>query len=155
GGQRRIDIARRVLAGLVRKDIPPGVKVALRTFVRKDRSCDTELPVPLGPLDPEGMADRIEGIRILASVNTPLAKAIRAVAQDLEGVTGPRIVIIVSDGEENCGGDPAKEVRRLAGKGFDVTLNVVGLALDDSKVRKQIRRLAQLGHGTYFDARDP
>jgi Mg-chelatase subunit ChlD len=155
GGQRRIDIARRVLAGLVRDDIPPGVNVALRTFVRKDRSCDTELSVPLGPLDPEAMASRIEGIRILASVNTPLAKAIRAVATDLQDVTGPRIVIVVSDGQENCGGDPGKEVKRLVGKGFDITLNVVGLALDDSKVRKQIRRLAQLGHGTYFDARDP
>jgi len=88
-------------------------------------------------------------------VRTPLAKAIRSVAADLEGVTGPRIVIVVSDGAESCGGDPAKEVRRLRATGTDVTLNVVGLALDDRATRRAVRRLAALGGGTYFDARDP
>jgi len=40
-------------------------------------------------------------------------------------------------------------------QGFDVTLNVVGLSLDDKRVRRSIQRLARLGHGTYFDARRP
>jgi hypothetical protein len=123
--------------------------------VRQRRSCATELAVPLGPLDPEALATHIEGLDLLRTVKTPLAKAIRAVADDLEGVTGPRIVIVVSDGAESCGGDPAREVRRLRAEGVDVTLNVVGLALKDAKVRRAIRRLAALGGGSYFDARDP
>jgi hypothetical protein len=155
GDERRIDIAKRVLAELVRRDLPAGLPVALRTFVRERGSCDTQAEVPLGPLDPEGLAAHIEGIDILGSVRTPLARSIRAAADDLEGVTGPRIVIVVSDGAESCGGDPAREVRRLKARGDDVTLNVVGLALDDRKVRRSIRRLAQLGGGSYFDARDP
>jgi hypothetical protein len=36
----------------------------------------------------------------------------------------------------------------------DVTLNVVGLGLDKES-RKAIGKLADLGGGTYFDARDP
>ena len=155
GGERRIDVAKRVLAEMVRRDLPAGLPVAMRTFVRQRRSCATELAVPLGPLDPEALATHIEGIDLLRTVKTPLAKAIRAVADDLEGVTGPRIVIVVSDGAESCGGDPAREVRRLRAEGVDVTLNVVGLALDDAKVRRAIRRLAALGGGSYFDARDP
>jgi hypothetical protein len=155
GGERRIDIAKRVLAEMVRRDLPEGLPVAMRTFVQQRRSCDTELAVPLGPLDPEALAMHVEGLGILRSVRTPLAKAIRAVADDLEGVTGPRIVIVVSDGAESCGGDPAREVRRLKAQGVDVTLNVVGLALDDARVRRSIRRLAALGGGSYFDARDP
>jgi hypothetical protein len=155
GGERRIDIAKRVLAELVRRDMPAGLPVAMRTFVRERRSCDTQLALPLGPLDPEALATDIEGLRILRSVRTPLAKAIRAVADDLAGVTGPRIVIVVSDGVESCGGDPAREVRRLVDQGTDITLNVVGLALDDRSVRRSIRRLAALGGGSYFDARDP
>lgn len=155
GGERRIDIARRVLASMVRRDLPAGLPVAMRTFVQEPRSCRTELAVPLGPLDPEALATRIEDLRILRSVRTPLARAIRAAADDLEGVTGPRIVIVVSDGAESCGGDPAREVRRLRDRGVDVTVNVVGLALDDRDTRRAIRRLAQLGGGTYFDARDP
>jgi hypothetical protein len=127
----------------------------MRTFVQQRRSCATELAVPLGPLDPEALATHIDDLDLLKSVRTPLAKAIRAVATDLEAVTGPRIVIVVSDGAESCGGNPAREVRRLKEQGLDVTLNVVGLALDDAKVRRSIRRLATLGGGSYFDARDP
>ncbi|MET0773251.1 MAG: hypothetical protein ABWZ82_09220 [Candidatus Limnocylindrales bacterium] len=155
GGERRIDIAKRVLADMVRRDLPAGLPVAMRTFVRERRSCATELAVPLGPLDPEALATHIEGLDLLRTVRTPLARAIRAVGSDLEGVTGPRIVIVVSDGAESCGGNPAREVRRLKEQGVDVTLNVVGLALEDSKVRRSIRRLAALGGGSYFDARDP
>ncbi|MBX3030830.1 MAG: VWA domain-containing protein [Chloroflexi bacterium] len=155
GGERRMDVARRVLVDLVRNDLPPGLPVALRTFERARRSCETELAVPLGPLDPDAMAERIQGLRILRSVRTPLAAAIRAVGDDLAGVTGPRIVIVVSDGQESCDGDPEAEVRALVAAGYDVTLNVVGLSLDDARVRRSIQRLARLGNGTYFDARDP
>ncbi len=69
-------------------------------------------------------------------------------------MTGPRIVVVVSDGKESCKGDPAAEVDRLRSQGFDVTLNVVGLALDKTS-RRNIRRLAELGGGSYFDAADP
>ncbi len=155
GGKRRIDIAKSVLDKLVNEDLPAGAPVALRVFTQKSRSCDTQLAVPLGPLDPTEMTATIDGLTIQRSVNTPLAAAIKQVATDLAGVTGPRIVVVVSDGLENCGGNPAKAVKQLRAKGVDITLNVVGLALSDKKIRKSIGQLAKLGGGTYFDARDP
>ena len=60
-GERRIDIAKRVLTDLVTRDLPPGIPVALRVFADKAKSCDTELAVPLGPLDPAAMAAVIGG----------------------------------------------------------------------------------------------
>lgn len=151
GGTTRIAAAKEVLTRLVRDDLPPGIPVALRVFEAKARSCDTELAVPLGPLDPEAMAATIEGLRTPRTVRTPLAAAIERVSDDLAGVTGPRIVLVVSDGRESCGGDPEAAVRALRGRGFDVTVNVVGLGLDKAD-RKRIRRLATLGGGAYLDA---
>jgi hypothetical protein len=152
GGTRRIDAAKRVLVDLVHDDLVPGTPVALRWFEQKRNSCDTELAVPLGPLDPDSMATRIEDVRINKTVRTPLADAIDHVPDDLAGVSGRRIVVIVSDGRESCKGDPEASVQRLVDQGFDVTVNVVGLGVD-SRTRKQIRRLASAGGGTYFDAR--
>jgi hypothetical protein len=60
---------------------------------------------------------------------------------------------VVSDGEENCGGSPTKAVRALRARGIDVKLNVVGLGLD-RKARKSVAKLADLGGGIYFDARN-
>jgi hypothetical protein len=100
------------------------------------------------------MASTIGGLGTLESVNTPLASAIAQVAKDLAGVTGPRIVVVLSDGAENCGGNPVQAIRKLRREGLDVTVNVVGLGLD-RQTRRVIRKLADLGGGSYFDARDP
>jgi hypothetical protein len=121
-------------------------------FRAKARSCESELAVPLGPLDAEAMAATIETLKTPKTVQTPLAAAIEQVAGDLEGVSGPRIVVVVSDGRETCGGDPEAAVEALRAQGFDVTVNVVGLGLSKED-RRRIRRLAALGGGSYFDAR--
>ncbi len=152
GRSTRIDAAKAVLTRLVREELPPGIPVALRWFRQEPRSCATELVVPLGPLDPEAMAATIEGIRLRRSIGTPLAAAIEAVAGDLASVTGPRIVVVVSDGRESCKGDPEAAGQELRAQGYDVTVNVVGLGLSRED-RRRIRRLATLGGGGYFDAK--
>jgi Mg-chelatase subunit ChlD len=151
GRTTRIEAAKAVLSRLVRQELPAGIPVALRWFRQAKGSCDTELAVPLGPLDREAMAQTIEGIRLRSSVRTPLAAAIEAVAGDLASVTGPRIVVVVSDGQESCKGDPAAAVQALRDQGYEVTVNVVGIGLS-TEDRKRIRRLATLGGGSYFDA---
>jgi Mg-chelatase subunit ChlD len=153
GRRRRIDVAKRVLAGLVAEQLRPGTPVALRVFRQERGSCATDLAVPLGPLDREAMGATINAIDIGRGVGTPLAAAIEAVRGDLAAVTGPRVVIVVSDGQESCGGDPEAAVRSLVEQGFDVTVNVVGLDLDRAS-RRRIARLADIGGGEYYDARD-
>lgn len=152
GGTTRIVAAKEVLTRLVREQLPAGTPVAMRWFRQSRRSCDTELAAPLGPLDPDTLAGTIDGIRIDRSVRTPLAAAIEAVPDDLRSATGPRIVVVVSDGRESCGGDPERAVETLRDQGFDVTVNVVGLGLSKAD-RQRMRRLAELGGGAYFDAR--
>ena len=154
GKSTRIAVAQQVLTSVIHDDLPQGMPVALRMFTQRPRSCDTELLVPLSPLDQTTMAATIQGVHIVNSVRTPLAAAIEKVGDDLASVTGPRIVIIVSDGRETCGGDPVQAVRDLTAKGLDVALDIVGLGLDRAG-RKALRAIAHAGNGTYHDARDP
>jgi Mg-chelatase subunit ChlD len=153
GKKRRIDVAKTVLRGLVNEDLEAGTAVALRTFRPIAQSCESELAVPLGPLDKAAMIATIDALAIPKTVRTPLAAAIAAVGADLAAVEGPRIVVVVSDGRESCDGDPEAAVQTLMDEGFDVTLNVVGLGLD-KKTRRQISRLADVGQGSYYDAKD-
>jgi hypothetical protein len=153
GDRTRIDIAKDVLTGLLRDDLPAGAPVALRQFPPESDPCGSVLLTPPGPLDPASAVSTVAALTAPKDARTPLAKAIAAVAEDLADVPGRRIVVVVSDGEESCKGDPAAEVRRLRAAGFDVTLNVVGLTLD-RRSRKDIARLADLGGGSYFDAGD-
>ena len=77
----------------------------------------------------------------------------RSLSDDLAAVSGTRIVIVVSEGQESCRGDPEAAVRSLVDRGFDVSVNIVGLGLD-KKARRKISRLAAVGGGAYYDARD-
>jgi hypothetical protein len=152
-GGRRIDVARAALSRLVADGLPDGVPVSLRVFRQKRRSCDTELAVPLAPLDRAAMLAAIDGLAVKRTVRTPLAAAIEAVATDLAGLAGPHVVVVVSDGQESCGGDPASALQALRSEGFDVTLNIIGLDLD-RKTRRALTRVADAGGGTYLDAQD-
>jgi peptidyl-tRNA hydrolase len=151
-GQRRIDVARRVLTDLVMTELPAGVPVSLRVFGNTPDSCDTSLLVPVSPLDPAAMATTIQSIEPVNLVKTPLGASLEQVANDLAGVSGPKIVVLVTDGEETCDGDPAMAIQNLAAQGVDVQINIVGFALDDDALRAQFDEWARLGNGTYFDA---
>jgi Mg-chelatase subunit ChlD len=153
GSRTRIELAREVLTQLVRDDLPADARVALRRFPPRSDPCGSDLLVPLSTLDPESMQATIDRLDAPSEARTPLAAAIAAAALDLADVEGRRLIVVVSDGKESCKGDPLAEVERLRAEGIDVTLNIVGLALDRAS-RRGIARLAETGGGAYFDARD-
>lgn len=155
GSKRRIEIAKEVLTGVIDERIPPGTPVALRVFGHREaNSCRTDLEAPLAPLDPATVAKTIQGIGAMNLARTPIADSLAKVEADLQGARGRRIVVLVTDGEETCDGDPEKVIRTLRDKGFDITLNIVGFAIDDARLEGQFERWAALGGGRYFAARD-
>jgi hypothetical protein len=160
GGRRRIDIARDVLRELVEQRIPPGTPVAVRVLGSGRSRCGTELAVPLGPLDPAAVVDRIDSITVHQETDTPLGQAIASVPDDLAASTGTRILLVITDSEEVwpnpdlCRSDPARAIRNLAKQGVDARLNIVGFGVTSKRARTQLRRWARLGNGSFFDARD-
>jgi hypothetical protein len=60
--------------------------------------------------------------------------------------------VLVTDGEETCGGDPAAAIQALNASGVDVRVNIVGFALDDEALKAQFQQWAELGNGQYIDA---
>jgi hypothetical protein len=154
-GKRRINIAKEVLIEAVTEHIPPGTPVALRVFGHKEPdACRTDLEVPLAPLDLAAAARAIDGIRAMNLARTPIADSLAAVVGDV-GDTGGRVVIVlVTDGEETCEGDPAEVIESLSARGFDVSLNIVGFAIGDFDLAAQFADWAALGGGRYFVADD-
>lgn len=154
-GVRRIDLARKALDQLVNKGLAEGTPVALRVFGhRKPDACDTELLEPLAALDRQAMSARIAGIEAKNLAKTPIGDSLKAVAEDLAGVEGSAVVVLVTDGEETCQGNPEAAIRQLNAQGYKVTLNIVGFAVGDHALEKQFQQWAELGGGAYFSARN-
>jgi hypothetical protein len=151
-GQRRIDIAKQVMSDLVQHTLPQGIPMALRVFGDTPDSCDTSLAIDLQPLDRQSALSEIASIESVDGVKTPIGAALEAVASDLQGVEGPKIVVLVTDGEETCGGNPKRAIRDLVAKGIDVKVNIVGFAVEDEQLKKEFEEWARLGGGQFFDA---
>jgi len=154
-GQRRVEIARRTLTDLVSETLPQGTGFALRVFGHKEPgACRTDLEYPLAPLDRQRAEAVIAGIEAMNLARTPLARSIELSAGDLAEVEGQRILVVLTDGEETCDGDPAAAIRALRERGWDVRVNIVGFAIDDEALRQTFSAWASLGGGAYFNAGD-
>ncbi len=154
-GRFRIEIAREALVKLVSETIPAGTPFAFRAFgQREPRACRTDLEIPLAPLDSAAAVRTINAIEPQELSKTPIAASLATVGEDLDGVKGQRVVILVTDGEETCDGDPEAAIRRLTASGIDIRVNIVGFAIDEYALRKTFEGWAQQGNGAYLDARN-
>ena len=155
-GTSRIDAALGTLQALVSEGIEEGTPFALRAFGHVTPStCEQELVVPLEPLDREATLQAIADIEPKLLSQTPIADALRAAADDLAAAGGPVAIVLITDGEESCGGDPEAALAELRAAGVDVTLSIVSLALDDAAASERFASLAALGNGAYTDVGDP
>lgn len=137
-----------------------GVNLGLRVFghegdnteAGKARSCrSTTLKVPLGSLDREQWRGQAATVRPAGW--TPLALALARAGEDLPYAEGERrqVVVLVSDGEETCGGDPCAAAAAL---GADArAVHVVGYGLKANEVAT-LRCVAERSGGLMVDARD-
>ena len=149
-GEQRIAAARRALEDLVGTVLDDQTPFSLRAFGHvAPNSCETRLDVPLGPLDREDALAAVRAIEPKLLSQTAIADSLLLAADDLSGATGPRTVLLITDGKESCGGDPAEAAARLRAAG-DVTIAIVSLALDEDGLAA-FEDLAAAIDATYVD----
>jgi hypothetical protein len=154
GAQRRIDIAKQTLTKLTSSTIPAGTPFAFRVFGREVDSCQTDLDVPVGPLNAAAVGARINALVAKNGAKTPIGASLEQVQDDLKSVTGEKLIVLVTDGEETCGGDPAAAIEKLRKAGLTTRVSIVGFALEDQQLAATFRRWADAGGGAFFDAKD-
>jgi HEAT repeat protein len=115
-GRTKMEGAKAVVSALVEK-IPAGRNFCLIVYGHDARrACEAVQVVrPLGPLSP---ADRSAVKQFIAQLkptgHTPIARSLRAAGEALSNAEGLCQVVLITDGEETCGGKPAEEARALA-----------------------------------------
>jgi len=158
GGGTKFAAAKRALEQ-VAASLPSGTQVGLRVYGSKiseprsknPKACtDTRLVLPIGPLDRTRMDAAVNSFS--AKGETPIAYSMGKAVDDL-GDSGKRVLILISDGEETCGGDPCPVARKLADRGVDLQFNAIGLAVG-AKARSQLQCIAKAGRGAYYDTKD-
>jgi hypothetical protein len=155
GRERRIDLAKNAMTELTRDVLPEGTAFALRVFGHREaNACRSDLEIALAPLNRSAAVSTIRGIEAKNLAKTPIGDSLLRVKQDLAGTQGAAIVVLVTDGEETCDGDPKAAIQSLRGAGFDVRVNIVGFAIDELALKEEFETWARIGGGSYFDAAD-
>jgi hypothetical protein len=154
GGERRIEIAKSALIGLT-EALPSDTGFALRVFGHKEAgSCRTDLEIQEAKIDKPAAITKIKTITSMNLAKTPIAASLQKVKDDLNGVKGALLVILMTDGEETCGGDPKAAIESLRSGGIDVRVNIVGFAIDEVALKETFTQWAQAGNGAFFDAQN-
>ncbi|MGD1844443.1 MAG: VWA domain-containing protein [Salibacteraceae bacterium] len=113
----------------------PNVQVALRVyghtkFYKQDRDCeDTELVVPFSARNHDKIKTRLGELRPKGT--TLIAYSLEQAANDFPPCKDCRnIIILITDGIEECGGDPCAVSMALQRKGIILKPFVIGVGLD-------------------------
>ncbi len=156
-GREMMATAKDVMSQII-KELPDNARVAMRFYghrIREGRpgDCqDTELVFPFGKIDKPRMLARVQALKALGT--TPIAYTLRQVAKDFGSAPGEKLVILVTDGKEECGGNPSAVVQEFVAKGIKIRLNIVGFALAEAAVRTEMDRVAKITGGKFYDAQN-
>jgi len=122
---RRIDDARAALEDAM-PQIAPFRRIGLMTYgPGPENSCDG-INLKFGPVS--NAAEPVMDAIALLDPNglTPLTEAVRAAAEVLNYRTDPGVVVLVTDGNETCGGAPCTLGAELAATAANLTVHVIG-----------------------------
>jgi Ca-activated chloride channel homolog len=152
-GESRSDAAKRAMVSAL-NEMPEGTSLGLLMYGhRKAKDCsDIEIVAPIGTTDGKGISNSI-----LASQpkgETPIAAALERAANSFTPMAGQsNSIVLVTDGIEECGGDPCAAARAIRDAGLGIKAHVVGFTLDE-KQRQTVQCIADETGGKYFDAQN-
>lgn len=120
-GPSRLDEAKKGVTSVLRS-LPDDVDVGMTVLARCPRA------------DNLGFFSGAQRGALAASVaqlepmqGTPLAQGVEDAGAMIDGVTAPAVLVVVSDGEDSCGGDPCAVARALKAQKPQLTINVVDI----------------------------
>lgn len=150
-GSSRMKVAKKLMTKMVDSlSRLRNVELALRVFghqtpiVNKDCQ-DTKLEVPFKPGNTGQLKETINGLK--PKGYTLIAQSILSAANDFPKSPGRNIIILITDGVEECSGDPCAIAKALLKKGVVLQPFIIGIGDKEELFRKTYECV-----GKYFNA---
>lgn len=152
-GKQRLEAVKISLGKLV-EGLSGNVNVGMIAFGHRDKGkygCkDIEMVIPIGPLDVATVKKELSLLQPRGV--TPLSASLKKAATILKNLKGKSCILLMSDGEETCGGNPVKIACWIKEKcGIAVVVDVVGLNVT-KRAQVQLLDIAAAGGGQYYAA---
>ena len=115
---------------------------------------DSELVVPIGIIDDQRREEMRRWLDwAKPSGLTPLVHSVLQAKKDFNPtVKAPKLVILISDGQETCGGRLTDISRAYKKSDAKFVIHVVGFDIKDTIAKRTLQKIAQVGGGNYYHA---
>lgn len=121
----------------VNKDFEIGIRVLGYQYPRTEHRCDdSKLVIPFSK---ELNFNKVNSVlsNLRPQGHTPLAYSIAQSEVDFpEDITALHSIVLITDGLENCGGNPCEVSQRLKEKNIFITPYIIGLGIDSLESEK-------------------
>ena len=152
-GTSRIEAAKKLVFRIIDSlQRIPNLELALRIYGAEKAyppgDCkDSYLAEPFGKGNTARIREKITALKPTGI--TPIAHSLNLAADDFSQSPGTNIILLITDGLEECGGDPCEAAKKLREKGivFKPYILGIGLSQEQSKTFECV--------GTYFSAEEP
>lgn len=140
----KMDMAKKMLTDFldsIQKVDNPNLELAFRCYghqvpLRPERSCtDTKLEVPFGKNNTQAIKNKLK--MLVPKGTTPIAYTLEQCGGDFPSASNANvrnIIILITDGIEECDGDPCAVSLALQKKGIILKPFVIGIGLDQSYI---------------------
>jgi len=164
GPVRKIDIAKKTVETIIRSLMAEShevgsMKTALRVFGSKyfkwKQNCDdTSLEVALDDIEKTMGPIVVKVTNVTAKGQSSLSLTIGALKGDFpEEEIQSNFIVVVSDGDESCGGNPCSAVKQLVSASQGISVNTIGVQTDQVGY-DNLNCMAEAGNGLFFDSKD-
>jgi Ca-activated chloride channel family protein len=139
GNGTRLDAAKSLLNQLVDSlHQDPEVHIALRVYGSQSgvdmHDCkDTKLEVPFSRTNVDKIKTFIAGVK--PTGYTPIAYSLTQAAADFSSACVKNVIILITDGIEECEGDPCSVSKQLQARNIIFKPYIIGIGLSDEKMQ--------------------
>ncbi len=156
GTKSKIDMAKETLARVLPR-LSPSISIGMRVYGHKNgflpsQSCTaSELITPISKNSNTAIQNRLIGLE--ARGWTPITYSLKqAINYDFAGFGGPKRIILLSDGGENCDESPCDYAIDLMKTRDDIKIDVIAFNIDDDDANNQLKCAALVTSGKFYSA---
>lgn len=120
-GPSRLDEAKKGVTNVARS-LPDDVDIGMAVLQRCPRADNLGF---YSGAERNKFYSRVQALR--PQQGTPLAQGIEEAGRMVDGVNAPGVIVVISDGEDSCGGDPCAAARALKAQKPNIKINVVDI----------------------------
>lgn len=152
---KKISYAKKTLLQALRKK-PTGTDIALRVFNQKPHSlkesCSgSELVLDFDNYSVEELKNTLDSLNIYWQ--TPLEQTLIESQHDFFIDNKIHEIIIITDGDDTCGGAPCDRASYLR-KNYGIVINVIAVRIDNEKTEESLTCIAEKSDGKYFNVKN-